>query len=172
MMKKITSEETREVRLNQNAEDEKQEGCGAFMKLFCCSCTPGLNFKSMFMRKPSALAPLDGMRFMAVLWVLLIHTNMFTYKFYQCLSFNPEAAADDNLHWLWGIFDNGDLGVDIFFVLSGFLITFILSKEYNKYGDIDWSHFMKMRFLRLYPAYVAFLIQAFVLMCVTPESGL
>ena len=59
---------------------------------------------------------------------------------------------------MFKIFAAGDLGVDIFFVLSGFLITFILSKEYKKYGDIDWSHFMKMRFLRLYPAYVAFLI--------------
>ena len=57
------------------------------------------------------------------------------------------------------------MGVDIFFVLSGFLITFMLSREFNKYGDIDWSHFMKMRLLRLYPAYATLIIIAFILIC-------
>ena len=121
----------------------------------------------MFRRKPSALAPLDGMRFMAVLWVILIHNTApspaATFEFYQCRYMLENFI--DYWFWLWTLSCNGDMGVDIFFVLSGFLIMYMLSKEYNKYGDIDWSHFMKMRFLRLYPAYVSFLIVCNTLIC-------
>ena len=53
---------------------------------------------------------------------------------------------------------NGDMGVDIFFVLSGFLISFILLKEYKKYGNIDKKHFMLNRFLRIWPAVLFFCI--------------
>jgi peptidoglycan/LPS O-acetylase OafA/YrhL len=43
-------------------------------------------------------------------------------------------------------------------VLSGFLICFILKREFDKYGDIDWTNFMKMRLLRLYPALFIYLM--------------
>ena len=156
---KTSDDLTREVTLKDSAaEGEQQEGCGAAMRLLFCNCTPRANFKSMFQRKPSALAPLDGMRFMAVFWVILIHNCAATFEFYKCRYLLEDY--NDKLHWMWVTFNNGDLGVDIFFVLSGFLITFMLSREYNKYGDIDWSHFMKMRLLRLYPAYISFLIVA------------
>lgn len=53
---------------------------------------------------------------------------------------------------------SGDIGVDIFFVLSGFLIGFILLKEFIKYGGkIDVWNFYRGRFLRLWPM-VAFWI--------------
>ena len=50
----------------------------------------------------------------------------------------------------------GDLGVDIFFVLSGFLISFILIKEYDKYGQIDTWGFYRGRFLRLWPSLLVY----------------
>lgn len=44
------------------------------------------------------------------------------------------------------------MAVDVFFVLSGFLIAFILLKEYKKNGGkIDVWHFYTGRFLRLWP---------------------
>jgi peptidoglycan/LPS O-acetylase OafA/YrhL len=46
----------------------------------------------------------------------------------------------------------GGLGVDIFFVISGFLITRILLKEYRRDGRIDLRAFYLKRALRLYPA--------------------
>lgn len=50
------------------------------------------------------------------------------------------------------ITEHGDLGVDLFFVLSGFLISFILMKECKKYnGKIDYLHFIRSRYLRLAP---------------------
>jgi peptidoglycan/LPS O-acetylase OafA/YrhL len=103
----------------------------------------------LFKRKPSALAPLDGIRFMAVMWVFLMHATMNVFFFYKCSNIqNPFYVLQRN----------GDMGVDIFFVLSGFLIAFVLNREYEKHGDIDWAHFMKMRFLRLYPGLCSFLI--------------
>ena len=52
---------------------------------------------------------------------------------------------------------NGDVGVDLFFVLSGFLISFILYKELVKYdGRIDFLNFVRGRFLRLGPLIMAF----------------
>ena len=45
----------------------------------------------------------------------------------------------------------GSLAVDIFFVLSGFLISYILLKEHNKTGTIDVWAFYRGRFLRLWP---------------------
>ena len=45
----------------------------------------------------------------------------------------------------------GKLGVDVFFVLSGFLITALLLQEWNKNGNIDLKNFYIRRALRLFP---------------------
>jgi peptidoglycan/LPS O-acetylase OafA/YrhL len=57
-----------------------------------------------------------------------------------------------------GFFDAGFLGVDIFFSLSGFLITSLLVKEYMETGHIGWQQFYKRRFWRLYPAIILLLL--------------
>ena len=49
-------------------------------------------------------------------------------------------------------FRSGGVGVDIFFVLSGFLITTILVKERARTGTINFRNFYARRFLRLAPA--------------------
>lgn len=51
-------------------------------------------------------------------------------------------------------FRSGGVGVDIFFVLSGFLITTILSGEWARTGAISFRNFYARRFLRLAPALV------------------
>jgi peptidoglycan/LPS O-acetylase OafA/YrhL len=72
---------------------------------------------------------LDGLRAVAVLMVFLVHTHLFEIP--------------------------GGLGVDIFFVLSGFLITRILLEEYKNQNNIDLLRFYVHRFTRLAPALVA-----------------
>ena len=48
-------------------------------------------------------------------------------------------------------FDYGFLGVDIFFVISGFVITSIISKEIEKTKKFDFYNFYTRRFKRIYP---------------------
>ena len=70
---------------------------------------------------------LDGLRAFAVLSVLVFH-------------FWPSLAP------------GGFLGVDVFFVISGYLITTLLVRERNKAGRIDLLAFWKRRARRLLPA--------------------
>ncbi|MCC6557586.1 MAG: acyltransferase [Polyangiaceae bacterium] len=77
------------------------------------------------------LPALDGLRGLAVIGVLLFH--------------------DDRLR-------GGYLGVDLFFVLSGFLITSLLLAEHGKTGTIDLRAFWIRRARRLFPAALALLV--------------
>lgn len=53
---------------------------------------------------------------------------------------------------LWR-FQIGDLGVRIFYVISGFLITSLMRKEFLKSGRVDLRGFYVRRVLRIFPAY-------------------
>ncbi|MBS1793182.1 MAG: acyltransferase [Acidobacteria bacterium] len=87
---------------------------------------------------------LDGMRAVAVLLVVFFHA----------------------IHILPGLqpyLNGGFLGVDVFFVLSGFLITSILLQEFDRTGSISFKNFYVRRFLRLMPAYWLHLAVLFLL---------
>ncbi|MGP3691496.1 acyltransferase family protein [Streptomyces sp. IBSNAI002] len=86
-------------------------------------------------RRPH-LAPLDGLRGLAVLGVLLFHA---------------------------GDFPGGFLGVDLFFVLSGYLITGLLLREAGERGGIDLVAFWGRRARRLLPALAAAVAGALLL---------
>lgn len=58
---------------------------------------------------------------------------------------------------------NGQLGVTIFFVLSGFLITYLLAREESKSGKIDLGAFYIRRFIRIVPVYITFLFALWIL---------
>ena len=80
---------------------------------------------------------------MAILWVFNIHYTLFIfYKPFECLIDKNKLSP----------VRNGDMGVDVFFVLSGFLISDILSKELMRDGEINVFHFLRSRFLRIWPA--------------------
>ena len=66
-------------------------------------------------------------------------------------------------------------GIDLFFVLSGFLIGGLLFKEVRTTGGIDVRRFLIRRGLRIWPPYLAFIAFVFVRLCrrktYTPASA-
>lgn len=107
---------------------------------------------------------LDGWRGIAILFVLLGHLPYSTGFPAAGLGFLP-AAFDP------------DLGVRIFFVLSGFLITRLLLREADEFGDVSLWRFFARRALRLLPVYLAYLaalagLQAAGLYADAPSSWL
>ncbi len=57
--------------------------------------------------------------------------------------------------WLDNVAKRGWCGVDVFFVLSGFLITWIVADEMDKSGTVNLPRFYARRALRLQPAYLS-----------------
>ncbi len=80
---------------------------------------------------------IDGLRALAVLSVILFHINA---------------------EWIPG----GFLGVDIFFVISGYLITLILTKEVEETNKLSIVNFYKRRIKRIVPALLFVLIPTFI----------
>ena len=76
---------------------------------------------------------LDGLRGVAIMLVILSHAHV-------------------------PMFDGAFFGVDLFFVLSGFLITSLLLVEFNQHGKLDYWRFYRRRFFRLMPALALFLL--------------
>lgn len=67
------------------------------------------------------------------------------------------VAAVIVYHFFGGVLPGGYLGVDMFFVLSGFLITSLLVREFDVTGGISLRDFWVRRFRRILPAAVAVL---------------
>src|SRR6266446_4521409 len=57
---------------------------------------------------------------------------------------------------------NGHYGVILFFVLSGFLITYLLLEEHDMYGTISLRQFYIRRILRIWPLYYWAIILSFI----------
>jgi peptidoglycan/LPS O-acetylase OafA/YrhL len=68
-----------------------------------------------------------------------------------------------------GFYNVGDLGVRVFFVISGFLITGLLIEETDGKGKIDLLKFYFRRTLRIFPPYYFFLL-VFVLMAIAGKA--
>lgn len=78
---------------------------------------------------------LDGLRCISILWVIMIHLRFHGDRLYEFIA------------------GHGWMGVDMFFVISGFLITTILLHEYRDRGNISLRNFYVRRILRIWPAY-------------------
>lgn len=103
---------------------------------------------------PGHVPALDGIRGIAVLQVFVAH-------FHWIVSTDPFFNAVTPWHWLNKTLEPGFLGVDIFFVLSGFLITSLLLKDWQRSRFGMFRRFYMRRALRLLPALYAILIASF-----------
>jgi peptidoglycan/LPS O-acetylase OafA/YrhL len=97
------------------------------------------------------LPALDGIRGLAILMVTV----------YRFSIMGPESS-DLPGRVLFGALKRGDLGVDLFFMLSGFLITGILSDAKGRDGY--FRNFYARRALRIFPLYYGFLFVTLVAM--------
>ena len=95
---------------------------------------------------------LDGLRALSILGVVWVHTWLGT-PYYEWLRTVP-------------ILRNGAFGVDVFFTISGFLITTLLLRERDKYGTVSLRDFYIRRSLRIWPLYYAVLLLYVVLVSV------
>ena len=93
---------------------------------------------------------LDGVRGLAILAVVILHvTGRIDH---------PEGGTLD--WWVWTIFHTGWMGVDLFFVLSGYLITGILCD--TRAAENYFGSFYGRRALRIFPLFYIFLTAVWI----------
>ncbi len=93
---------------------------------------------------------INGLRFLAALAVIITHIELLKGNF------------DMKNYWKNSlIFNLGGIGVYFFFVLSGFLITYLLLVEKKISKNISIKHFYVRRILRIWPLYYLILIIGF-----------
>ena len=83
--------------------------------------------------RPAFRPDIEGLRGIAILLVVLFHAGVSALR-------------------------GGFVGVDVFFVLSGFFITAMLARELDETGDVDVNAFYTRRALRLLPALLVTLL--------------
>ena len=93
--------------------------------------------------EPNRIAALDGVRGLAILLVLLMH----------CLYIAPVCGVDMGTNTYVRLALLGWSGVDVFFVLSGFLITGILVRDKHQRAGPYFRNFYMRRSLRIFPLY-------------------
>lgn len=98
---------------------------------------------------------LDGLRFLAFFSVFLFHS------FYTP---DNKIIASTVYQVPFRLTRNGDLGVNFFFVLSGFLITYLLLSERKLTGRIAIGAFYMRRILRIWPLYFIVVFIGFVVL--------
>ena len=101
---------------------------------------------------PDVLDPLTGVRFFLALGVVLFH-----FQLYWTL---PAESA--------GLLNRARLGVDVFFILSGFILTHVYLQ-----GDRapNYGRFLAARLARIYPAHLFILLAMLGLVLIAPVFG-
>jgi peptidoglycan/LPS O-acetylase OafA/YrhL len=94
---------------------------------------------------------LDGMRFIAFLLVYIFHGGVPWPVLIQLVGRNVGSA----------LAGNGGYGVQLFFILSGYLITTLLLREEARYGRIALRAFWIRRILRIWPLYYLVVVIGF-----------
>lgn len=116
--------------------------------------------------KPSFYKPeLDILRFFAFLSVYVVHTWKFTADNLVQHDHVPLWLAKTAV----GIAHGGDYGVDVFFVLSAYLITELLLREKEAMGSLDVRAFYMRRILRIFPLYYLFVCLAALIPFLNPQ---
>ncbi len=104
---------------------------------------------------------LDVVRFLAAFMILIYHAYLAWRGWFGELGILSNGTYKD-LNYTGKIvntfIDNFGIGVDVFFLISGFLITYILLEERKKFKKIEIGKFIIRRTLRIWPLYFALII--------------
>lgn len=101
---------------------------------------------------------LTGIRAIAAAWVVLLHLNMV---------FSSAFSAPN---WVQPLLESGNLGVDIFFILSGFVLAYNYANKMQKTTRSDIFRFYGLRVARIYPAHMVVFL-AFVAVAVVAAAA-
>lgn len=96
--------------------------------------------------RPPQIFPLTSVRFFLALWVIVFHESSYWGYFVQFVRGWHGPA--------WSLLRTAYISVDIFFILSGFVLAYNYSLE-RRWTREDRSRFAIARFSRIYPAYAA-----------------
>src|SRR6266513_2856834 len=94
---------------------------------------------------PQFLPALTSMRGLAAWWVVLYHFRDEV----------PKALFGNTLYY---VISHGDLAVDFFFELSGFVIALRYAGQFSRPNWAVYKDFLIARLARLYPAYISILV--------------
>lgn len=115
--------------------------------LLCCAALYGwANIRRNVAPLPvsvTRLPNLNGIRFIAAFLVLIHHIEQVKWMMHV-----------PNVYPFYLVKNSGKLGVGMFFVLSGFLITYLLLHERERSGTINVRNFYARRMLRIWPLYM------------------
>ena len=103
---------------------------------------------------PDQIKPLTSLRFFAAVWVVL-----YTYI----------KKLDLPVHF--GLIDHGYLGVDLFFVLSGFILSYVYLEGFGG-GRFNYGSFITHRLARIYPLHIATLLATLGLIAIAGLKGM
>lgn len=92
---------------------------------------------------PRQIGSLTGIRGVAALWVAFFHSK---------LAFHLPTT------WWTAPLEHGWAGVDLFFVLSGFILMHAHGEDFVRVGSAAWKRFLRGRLVRIYPLNFAVLL--------------
>jgi peptidoglycan/LPS O-acetylase OafA/YrhL len=95
----------------------------------------------------------DGLRCYSILLVIITHLGISHY-------FEKSGYLRENVFY----FFSGSAGVNVFFVISGFLITTLILNELKETGKFNIKFFFIRRFLRLLPPMIPFFVAILIFM--------
>lgn len=107
---------------------------------------------------------IDGVRALSILWMVSFHC-FYVLGFYT----NNQQYTDIHKNPFLAPFTKGHMGVDVFFVISGFLIGHFLMLEFQKNSKVSFHNFFIKRAFRILPVY--FLVLGVLILLGSPNAN-
>lgn len=103
---------------------------------------------------------MDILRFIAAYMIVVLHSFFGWKRYFGNPEFITSQTSPGVFNKIENIIHNFTIGVDVFFTISGFLITFLLLSEYEKNGKVDVMKFYIRRAFRIWPLYFLMILVA------------